>query len=89
MALGSPIPLIPNYAWLDTALRPPGLQLGSVGISAQGGGSSWTIGTLAVPEPGTLTLALLGIACVAAAQTTMRYRRAASNPRVPGSAMHE
>ena len=87
MALGSPIPFQPNYAWLTTALRPPGLNLGSVGISAQGGGSSWTIGTLAVPEPSTLTLALLGIACLAVAQTTMRSRRAASKLRVPGSAM--
>jgi len=87
MAVPSSIPLIPNYAWNDVALRPPGLDLGSVGISAQGGGSSWAIGTLAVPEPSTLTLALLGIACLAVAQTTMRYRRAASKLRVPGSAM--
>jgi hypothetical protein len=60
------------YAWLDTALRPPGLDLGSVGISAQGGGSSWMIGTLAVPEPGSLTLGLLGIACLAVVQWTRR-----------------
>lgn len=72
MSVPSPIPLIPNYAWLDTALRPPGLDLGSVGISAQGGGSSWMIGTLAVPEPGSLTLGLLGIACLAVAQWTRR-----------------
>ncbi len=72
MTVPSPIPLIPIYAWLDTALRPPGLNLGSVGISAQGGGSPWTIGTLAAPEPSSLTLGLLGVACLAVARWTRR-----------------
>jgi hypothetical protein len=35
-----------------------------------------TISTAAVPEPSTLMLALLGIACLAVAQTTMRSKRA-------------
>jgi hypothetical protein len=80
---GFPLPpgsIIPDIGWMDTALRPPGLDLGSVGISAQGGPSDWSVGTLAVPEPGTLTLALLGIACLAVAQATMRYRAAGRQP---------
>jgi hypothetical protein len=36
------------------------------------------ISPAAVPEPGALTLALVGIACLAVAQTMTRYRRAAS-----------
>jgi hypothetical protein len=37
-----------------------------------------TISPAAVPEPGTLTLALLGIACLAVARTTLRSKRAAT-----------
>jgi hypothetical protein len=44
--------------WNSTAQVPPGLTLGSE--------ASWLIATLSVPEPGTLTLALLGIPCIAA-----------------------
>jgi hypothetical protein len=39
-----------------------------------------TISPAAVPEPSTLELALLGIACLALAQTMMRYRTGASGP---------
>ena len=41
---------------------------------------TWIIATTAVPEPGTLTLALLGIACLAVAAWTRRRSRAARSP---------
>jgi len=54
--------------WGDFPFNPPGLQLG---------GSTWIVAT-AVPEPGTLTLALLGIACLAVVQWTRRRCRVGS-----------
>jgi hypothetical protein len=39
-----------------------------------------TTSPAAVPEPSTLVLAILGIACLALAQTMMRYRTGASGP---------
>jgi PEP-CTERM motif len=65
-----------GIAWKDVVDNPPGLQLG---------GSTWVIATVtasAVPEPSTLTLALLGMACLAVAQRTMRYSRDASSPQM-------
>lgn len=58
--------------WSDAGTSPPfgpGLQLG--------GGDTWVIATAsaAVPEPGTLTLASLGVACFAVAQAMIRFRK--------------
>jgi PEP-CTERM motif len=59
-----------ELAWNISAPNPPGLQLG---------GSTWIIATTAtIPEPGTLTLALLGGACMGAIQWMRRCRRAVS-----------
>jgi hypothetical protein len=57
-------------SWSDFAPSPPGLSLG---------GSTWIIATTAtIPEPGTLTLTLLGGACIGAVQWMQRCRRAVS-----------
>jgi PEP-CTERM motif len=56
-----------STAWNDSANGPPGLKLG---------GSTWTIATASVPEPSTLTLALLGIACLAVQRVRYRTHRA-------------
>jgi hypothetical protein len=54
-------------SWSDFAPFPPGLSLG---------GSTWIIATAAtVPEPGTLTLALLGGAWIGAVQWKRQCRR--------------
>jgi hypothetical protein len=54
-------------SWSDFAPSPPGLSLG---------GSTWIIATAAtVPEPGTLTLALLGGAWIGAVQWMRPCRR--------------
>jgi hypothetical protein len=69
-----------GISWRDVVDNPPGLQLG---------GSTWVIATVtgsAVPEPSTLTLALLGMACLAVAQRTMRYRKDASSPQMSPTA---
>jgi len=61
-----------NAVWDATAANPPGLQLG---------GNTWIIaivGSQGVPEPGTLTLALLGGVCLAVVQWTRRRRRVAN-----------
>ncbi len=58
-----------GFAWSTTAPVPPGLSLG---------GSTWIIAQASVPEPGSLTLVLLGSACLAAVQWTRRCRRVAS-----------
>jgi hypothetical protein len=50
--------------WYNLEPNPPGLVLG---------GTTWIIATASVPEPGTLALAALGIACLAVARRTMRY----------------
>jgi hypothetical protein len=56
--------------WGTFTPYPPGLSLG---------GSPWIIATAAtIPEPGTLTLALLGGACIGAVQWMRRCRRAVS-----------
>jgi hypothetical protein len=56
----------PTQAWITFGGYPPGLQLG---------GSTWIIATAnvsAVPEPSTLTLALLGVVCLAVAHSMTR-----------------
>jgi hypothetical protein len=61
--------------WSASASNPPGLSLG---------GNTWIIAAnlaQAVPEPGSLTLALLGLSCLAtAALWTRRHSRAATRP---------
>jgi PEP-CTERM motif len=55
-----------TQAWITFGGYPPGLQLG---------GSTWIIATAnvsAVPEPSTLTLALLGVVCLAVAHGMTR-----------------
>jgi hypothetical protein len=48
------------------------------------GGSTWIIATLTtIPEPGTLTLALLGGACIGAVQWMRRSRQAARAAKSP------
>ena len=44
------------------------------------GGAPWLIATATVPEPGSLTLALLGSACLAVVQWARRCRRVAGVP---------
>ena len=50
------------------------------------GASTWIIATATVPEPNSLLLALLGIACLATVLWTRRYRGAACRPQVTPSA---
>jgi hypothetical protein len=61
--------------WQHIVSDPPGLSLG---------GNPWVIAVnlgQAVPEPGSLTLALLGLPCLAAAALwTRRHNRAATRP---------
>src|SRR5262249_32098087 len=65
----------PSPVWQASASNPPGLSLG---------GNTWVIAAnlaQAVPEPGSLTLALLGLSCLAAAALwPRRQRRAATRP---------
>jgi hypothetical protein len=64
---------VPNgNGWYNLEDNPPGLILG---------GNTWIIATASVPEPGTFSLSLLGIACLAMAQRTMPYRKVSSNPQ--------
>jgi hypothetical protein len=67
-----------NLAWATGVDNPPGLSLG---------GDPWIIALLTVPEPGPLTLALLGFPGLAAAVLwTTRRNRAASRPAVSPTA---
>jgi len=65
------------YGWEDDAFDPPGLSLG---------GSPWIIAQAAVPEPDSVTLALVGSACLAAAQWTRRRRRVPNSSHVSPTA---
>jgi hypothetical protein len=63
-----------SIIWVNQVPVPPGLILG---------GDPWVIAVAAstVPEPGSLTLALLGGACLAVVQWTRRRRRHAAIPQ--------
>jgi hypothetical protein len=71
--------LVTDY-WQNFIAVPPGLQLG---------GTTWLIAIAPpdVPEPGSLTLASLGIACVAGVAWARRRRGAAgaAGGLIPGA----